>query len=82
MARLGGVRRDRGTAPAWLRRTVRARRGGERENEEEVRELGRGRESSMGAASTFIERGRGEKSQGEGETAGHGAIAGHQWWPP
>jgi hypothetical protein len=35
----------------------------------------------MGVASTFIERGRGEKSQGEGETASHGAIAGHQWWP-
>jgi hypothetical protein len=81
-ARLGGVRRGRGTMRAWLRRTVRAWRSGERENEEGVRVLGRGRESSVGAASAFIERGRGEESRGEGETAGHGTIDGHQWWPP
>ena len=82
MARLGGVQRDWGTARAWLRRMVRARRDGERENEEGVRELGRGRESSMGTTSAFIESGRGEESGGEGETTGHGAIDGHQWWPP
>jgi hypothetical protein len=80
-ARLGGVQRGRGTTPAWFRRTVRTRRDGERENEEGVRELGWGRESSVGAASAFIERGRGEESRGEGETASHGAINGHQWWP-